>query len=93
MYQFSTNSTVFQPDGGVDIEEVAEKTPERIKKVPVDIFTGVTQDMANDVANFLGFEGELQSQCAEQVIRLYDMFVNVDCLQVSTTKMYFYQLK
>ena len=23
--------------------------------------------MANDVANFLGFEGELQSQCAEQV--------------------------
>lgn len=73
---------VASPDGGVDIEEVAEKTPERIKKFPVDIFTGVTQDMANDVANFLGFEGELQSQCAEQVIRLYDMFINVDCLQL-----------
>ena len=57
-----------QPDGGVDIEEVAEKTPERIKKVPIDIFTGVTQDIAIDVAKFLGFDGELQSQCAEQVI-------------------------
>ena len=66
-FQIYTNPCIFQPDGGVDIEEVAEKTPERIKKVPVDIFTGVTQDMANDVANFLGFEGELQSQCAEQV--------------------------
>ncbi len=28
------------PDGGVDIEEVAEKTPERILKMPIDIHTG-----------------------------------------------------
>ena len=31
---------VASPDGGVDIEEVAEKTPERIMKVPVDIKIG-----------------------------------------------------
>ena len=31
---------VASPDGGVDIEEVAEKTPERIMKLPVDIKTG-----------------------------------------------------
>merc|ERR1719278_1203707 len=73
---------VASPDGGVDIEEVAEKTPDRIKKVPIDIFTGVTDDIAKDVAQFLGFEGELQTQCAEQVKRLYDMFINVDCLQL-----------
>jgi len=73
---------VASPDGGVDIEEVAEKTPDRIKKIPVDIFIGVTEDIANEVAQFLGFEGELQTQCAEQVKRLYDMFVNVDCLQL-----------
>merc|ERR1712002_174202 len=73
---------VASPDGGVDIEEVAEKTPDRIKKVPVDIFTGVTDDTAMDIAQFLGFEGELQQQCAEQVKRLYDMFINVDCLQL-----------
>ena len=31
---------VASPDGGVDIEEVAEKTPERIMKIPVDIQIG-----------------------------------------------------
>merc|ERR1712156_990953 len=73
---------VASPDGGVDIEEVAEKTPDRIKKVPVDIHAGVTDDIANDVAAFLGFSGEMQAQCAEQVKRLYEMFINVDCLQL-----------
>merc|ERR1712226_897049 len=73
---------VASPDGGVDIEEVAEKTPDRIKKIPIDIFTGVTDEVAKDVALFLGFEGELTQQCAEQVKRLYEMFINVDCLQL-----------
>ena len=31
---------VASPDGGVDIEEVAEKTPDRIMKMPVDVHTG-----------------------------------------------------
>merc|ERR1711974_597433 len=39
-------------------------------------------EIAKDVAAFLGFDGELQTQCAEQVKRLYDMFINVDCLQL-----------
>merc|ERR1711997_412207 len=73
---------VASPDGGVNIEEVAEKTPERIMKMPVDIKTGLTDEAAGKVAAFLGFDGELQQQCAEQVKRLYDMFVNVDCLQL-----------
>jgi succinyl-CoA synthetase beta subunit len=33
---------VVSPDGGVDIEEVAEKTPDRILKMPVDIHTGIS---------------------------------------------------
>lgn len=59
---------VCSPDGGMDIEEVAEKTPDRIKKIPVGISTGCTPAVANEVADFLGFKGELKSQCAEQVI-------------------------
>jgi len=73
---------VASPDGGVDIEEVAEKTPERIMKLPVDIHTGVTDAMATDIAKFLGFEGELVSQCAEQVKNLYKVFLDVDCVQL-----------
>ena len=75
--------TVASPDGGVDIEEVAEKTPERIKKLPVDIKTGLTDDKANEVAEFLGFSGELKTQCAEQIKRLYTMFLKV-CFNFST---------
>jgi len=61
---------------------VAEKTPERIMKMPVDINAGLTDETAGKVAAFLGFEGDLQSQCAEQIKRLYQMFLKVDCLQL-----------
>jgi len=73
---------VASPDGGVDIEEVAEKTPERIKKVPVDIKVGLTDAMADEISEFLGFEGDLKEQCSQQVKRLYEMFLKVDCLQL-----------
>jgi len=73
---------VASPDGGVDIEDVAERTPERIKKMPVDIHTGVTDEMATELAVFLGFQGDLVSQCAEQIQNLYKMFLDVDCLQL-----------
>merc|ERR1719293_148288 len=53
---------VASPDGGVDIEEVAEKTPERIMKLPVDIKTGISDEAAGEVAAFLGFTGSLQAQ-------------------------------
>merc|ERR1712203_1110087 len=72
---------VASPDGGVDIEEVAEKTPDRIRKYPVDIKAGLSDATADEVAEFLGFEGDLKSQCSEQVKRLYKMF-EVDCLQL-----------
>merc|ERR1712002_196220 len=73
---------VASPDGGVDIEDVAEKTPERIKKMPVDIHVGVTDEMATELAVFLGFQGDLVPQCAEHIQNLYKMFLDVDCLQL-----------
>lgn len=73
---------VASPDGGMDIEEVAEKTPDRIKKIPVDIGSGITDAIALDVADFLQFKGDLRAQCAEQVKRLYEMFVKIDCVQL-----------
>jgi len=73
---------VASPDGGVDIEEVAEKTPDRIKKVAVDIHTGVTDAIATELAEFLGFQGDLVAQCADQIQKLYKVFLEVDCLQL-----------
>jgi len=73
---------VASPDGGVDIEEVAEKTPERIRNYPVDINVGITDETAIEVAEFLGFTGALVPQCAQQVKNLYKMFIEVDCVQL-----------
>merc|ERR1719312_1986632 len=51
-------------------------------KQPVDIHTGVTDEMATKLAEFLGFQCELVPQCAEQIKNLYEVFVNVDCVQL-----------
>lgn len=74
---------VASPDGGVDIEEVAEKTPDRILKTPVDINSGLDEETSMRISSFLGFTSpEMQKQCSEQIQRLYKMFVEVDCLQL-----------
>merc|ERR1712083_1172201 len=58
--------------------------PERIMKMPVDIHTGITDEMAKELAVFLGFSGSsyLLNQCTEQIKNLYKMFLDVDCLQL-----------
>jgi len=63
-------------------KKLQKRLPIELKK-SLSIFSlEFTDDIAKDIAQFLGFEGELQQQCAEQVKRLYDMFINVDCLQL-----------
>jgi len=47
---------IASPAGGVDIEEVASKTPEKIKTVPIDIFEGLSRKTAKDIASFLEFD-------------------------------------
>jgi len=73
---------VGSPDGGMDIEAVAEKTPERIMKVPVDISKGLDDAKLQELAMFLGFEGPSVGVCKEQISKLYDMFLKVDATQV-----------
>uniref|UniRef100_A0ACB8EHC9 Succinate--CoA ligase [GDP-forming] subunit beta, mitochondrial n=1 Tax=Sphaerodactylus townsendi TaxID=933632 RepID=A0ACB8EHC9_9SAUR len=53
---------VGSPEGGVDIEEVAAKTPELIFKEEIDIFEGVREAQALKMAENLGFKGALRQQ-------------------------------
>lgn len=53
---------VGSPDGGVDIETVAAKTPDRIFKEEVDILTGPTKEQTERMAKNLGFTGSLAAQ-------------------------------
>ncbi len=45
--------------GGMDIEEVAATTPEKIVRVPIDPFVGMTDHLARDVAVQIGLPREL----------------------------------
>jgi len=73
---------IASPDGGVDIEEVAERTPERVHKIPVDIFDGISDEAALDLARKLEFEGDAVAQAAGEIKKLYELFLGVDATQV-----------
>jgi len=73
---------VASPDGGVDIEAVAEKTPERIFKEPVDISSGLKPGQTLALAKKLGLDGAKAEEAAEQMARLYDLFISLDATQV-----------
>lgn len=53
---------IASPAGGMDIEDVAVNSPELIKKIPIDIFEGISDEVALDVAKFLNFKEPLASE-------------------------------
>ncbi|XP_076033897.1 succinyl-coenzyme A synthetase beta subunit, GDP-forming [Oratosquilla oratoria] len=73
---------IASPDGGMDIEEVAAKTPERLMTLPIDIHEGITQEIAHKVADFLQFKGAQQGDCAKEIQNIWKMFLNVDATQI-----------
>eukprot|EP00794_Sanderia_malayensis_P006319 gene6319-7042_t len=73
---------VASPEGGMDIEEVAEKSPDKIFKEFINIETGLTNDQAMRLAANLNFKGNLTAQAALQIRRLYNLFIGVDATQV-----------
>jgi len=73
---------IASPAGGMDIEDVAENSPELIKKIPIDIFEGVSDEVALDVAKFLNFNGSLTSAAAQEIKRLWKFFLSVDAVQI-----------
>lgn len=73
---------VGSPAGGVDIEEVAASTPEKIFKIPIDIFDGISTEQAKQMAENLEFKGVALEEATRQIKALYEMFTKVDATQV-----------
>ena len=69
-------------EGGMDIEEVAEHSPEKILKVLVDPTLGLRSFQARQIAFGLGLSGDSFKQCVKLVSKLYTFFWNKDCSQV-----------
>ncbi|XP_068413628.1 succinate--CoA ligase [GDP-forming] subunit beta, mitochondrial isoform X1 [Eschrichtius robustus] len=73
---------VGSPQGGVDIEEVAASNPELIFKEQIDIIEGIKDSQAQRMAENLGFFGPLKNQAADQIKKLYNLFLKIDATQV-----------
>ena len=69
-------------EGGVEIEEVAEKTPEKIVKVVIDPALGLSGFQARQVAFALGFSGDAFKKCVVFLQNMYRLFTEKDCSMV-----------
>merc|ERR1719427_958057 len=65
--------------GGMSIEDVAAENPDAIIKQPINIFSGITQDIALDFAKRLGFDGVMAEDAADIFVKLYNIFIENDC--------------
>ena len=65
-------------EGGVEIEEVAAKTPEKILKAVIDPATGFQQFHARQLAFGLGLEGSQISSAVKFIGSLYKAFIDMD---------------
>ncbi|MDP1835346.1 MAG: ADP-forming succinate--CoA ligase subunit beta [Chlamydiales bacterium] len=69
---------IVSPDGGVDIEEIAAKTPERIMTLPIR-FDGLLRNYQKvAVAKFMGWKGDIAKQGMDIVAGLAKAFIECD---------------
>ncbi|MBT60952.1 MAG: ADP-forming succinate--CoA ligase subunit beta [Euryarchaeota archaeon] len=69
-------------EGGMDIEEVAEHTPERIHKVVVDSNVGLLGFQKRDLGMALGLRSVALKAFSKMLANMYNMFVSQDCAMV-----------
>ncbi|HCI46940.1 MAG TPA: ADP-forming succinate--CoA ligase subunit beta [Rhodospirillaceae bacterium] len=66
-------------EGGMEIEEVAEKNPDAIKKVAIDPATGLQPFHARKLAFALGLEGKQVNKAVRFMMAMYKAFTELDC--------------
>ncbi|KAF8692879.1 hypothetical protein HU200_039236 [Digitaria exilis] len=65
--------------GGTSIEDLAEKYPDMIIKVPIDVFKGITDEDAAKVVDGLALKAADRQSSIEQIKKLYELFCRSDC--------------
>ncbi|MFT5698762.1 MAG: succinyl-CoA synthetase beta subunit [Desulforhopalus sp.] len=78
----ATITIVASQDGGMDIEEVAEKTPERIIKVPISPLIGIQGYHLAQVMFDLELDKPVMKEFGAVLKKLYNLFVDYDCSMV-----------
>ncbi|QYC38608.1 Succinyl-CoA ligase [ADP-forming] subunit beta [Nonomuraea coxensis DSM 45129] len=73
--------------GGMDIEEVAHTTPEKVAKVPVSALDGVDRATAREIAQAGGLPERALDGAAELIEKLWNCFVDEDATLVEVNPM------
>jgi succinyl-CoA synthetase beta subunit len=73
------NVVMYSTEGGMDIEEVAHSTPEKIFKEWVHPGGGLLGFQARKIAFNLGLSGESFKSCVKFVTNLYNAYIGLDC--------------
>ena len=72
------NMIMYSTEGGVDIETVAEKTPELIYTEEIDPLFGLTEEQANNIASNLRLSGKAYTEMITFVKSLYKAYDSID---------------
>ena len=68
--------------GGMDIEQVAHDTPEKVVKTPIDAVRGVDEALAREIVTKAGFPAEVTDQVVDIALKLWRAFVAEDATLV-----------
>ncbi|MFX3618447.1 MAG: ADP-forming succinate--CoA ligase subunit beta [Sporolactobacillus sp.] len=72
-------AVIASSEGGMEIEEVAEKSPEKIVRITVDPVVGLTAFQARQVAFSIGISNSLVNKAVKFMLGLYQVFIEKDC--------------
>ena len=76
------NVIITSPEGGMDIEKVAEETPEKLLTQPIDPVAGIQPFHIRKIAYFLGFDKNQTKQLSSIINGLYNLYTKMDCALV-----------
>ena len=74
----SRNVLMVSTEGGMEIETVAEETPERILKIQIDPLYGIQEFQAREAAFFLGLKDEQFRNAVRFITALYKAYISID---------------
>src|SRR5271165_2581282 len=69
---------MFSTEGGVDIEEVAERTPEKLIRHHIDPLAGLSREEAVKIATDGGADGDVVEGVADALLALYEVWLAED---------------
>jgi succinyl-CoA synthetase beta subunit len=82
------NVIMYSTEGGMNIEDVAHDTPEKIFKEWIHPGGGVQGFQARKIAFNLGLKGEAFKNCVRFVVNLYNAYVGLDCNMVEINPLF-----